>query len=226
MLLAVVEPRRRAPRAARRRGSRPASARSGTRCAGTSRGRRRSRASATPPAESPPRGWPTEPGFSSQREREQVDLVALVGEPAGEGVAVVGDRERDVAVADHDQRRASPCRGSPARRPRSARSPRPGRPGCRGRARRRSGSRPAMSGARKLSDSSVRTVCVQRAAAAASPLKSASGSAPMIARSWLPARQKRRRALDDLAAAGSAPARSRRRRRGTRSRRAPRRSPR
>ena len=64
----------RAPRAGRARGSPPASARSGTRTRRNRPRRRRGRAASHDARGSPSRGWPTEPGLSSQRPRAEVDL--------------------------------------------------------------------------------------------------------------------------------------------------------
>ena len=94
-----------APRAAPSRGSPPACARRRTRRGGSS-ARAASKSSSSQAARgSPSRGWPTEPGLSSQRPCREVDLRARrrrgrrpAHRPSRQ------DRERDVAVADEHER--------------------------------------------------------------------------------------------------------------------------
>ena len=54
---------------------------------------------------SPSRGWPTEPGFSSQRAPARGTSLPPIATPPLRVVAVPGDRERDMAVADQHERR-------------------------------------------------------------------------------------------------------------------------
>ena len=53
---------------------------------------------------SPSRGWPTEPGLSSQRPVAELDLAAALREAAGERVPAELEGDRDVAVADEHER--------------------------------------------------------------------------------------------------------------------------
>ena len=168
---------------------------------------------------SPSRGWPTEPGLSSQRRSGRGRLRCR---PGARPPAIVARRPSASASATwlwptstSGAVVASRLAGRP---PRSARSPRPGRAGCRGRARPR---RASPAGASPASQS--RCVGAEHAArparrAAASPLNSAMSSVPSDGEVVVAAERQRRRARGPGRRTRSGAARSRRRRRGTRAR--------
>ena len=146
------------------------------------------RSSSSHPARaSPSRGWPTDPGLRSAAARRAVARVPGGARPPASRPS--SSRPRALPGCGRPGRRARPSRRLARRSRPRARSPTSGRGGSRGTApspgARRSGS---TNGANRCDRRAERTFCVQRAATAASPLKSETSSPPTTARSWLPQR--------------------------------------
>ena len=181
---------RRASAAAPRRRSRAPPRRSGTRRAGTSAVQRSVSSSSQAARGSPSRGWPTLPGLTSHSPACHLDHRAGVRLAAVVSLAVATETAGDVRVADQADALALAVEALARLRRPTARTPRPGRAGWRGRGRRPrvspSGDEAGEELARPVADRASRSSARPRRRSSRS---SRCRSRPRTTRSWLPARQ-------------------------------------